>query len=134
LFLTGYLASRLGVKALLTIVPIVMVAGFVLLAFANSFAILAVVYTVRRWGEYAFIRPGREMLFSPLSTETKYKAKSFIDVPVYRGADYVGAQAQTAIDTLHAGPMVAAFVAAVLAAAWAVNGYLLGRKHDAAAK
>ena len=133
LFLTGYLASRLGVKALLTIVPIVMVIGFVVLAFANFFAVLAVVYTIRRWGEYSFIRPGREMLFSPLSTETKYKAKSFIDVPVYRAADYVGAQAKTAIDALHAGPMVAAFTAAVLAAAWAVNGYLLGRKHDDAA-
>ena len=124
-------ASRLGVKALLTIVPIVMILGFTVLVFANSFAVLAIVYTIRRWGEYSFIRPGREMLFSPLSTETKYKAKSFIDVPVYRAADYVGAQAKTAIETLQAGPMVAALTAAVLAAAWAVNGYLLGRKHDA---
>jgi ATP:ADP antiporter, AAA family len=134
LFLTGYIASRLGVKALLTIVPIVMVLGFITLALVNTFAVLAVVFVIRRWGEYAFIRPGREMLFGPLDTETKYKAKSFIDVPVYRAADYVGAQAKTAIDALHAGPMVAAFVAAVLAAAWAFNGWLLGKKHDAAAK
>ena len=48
-------------------------------------------------GEYAFARPGREMLWSPLDKETKYKAKNTIDVPVYRGADAVIAQAQSAI-------------------------------------
>jgi len=89
---------------------------------------------LRRSGEYAFIRPGREMLFSTLDTETKYKAKNFIDVPVYRAADYVGAQAKTAIDAIHATPTLAALVAAVLAAIWALNGWLLGRKHDAGAQ
>ena len=47
---------------------------------------------LRRWGEYAFIRPGREMLFSRVDKETKYKAKNFIDVAVYRFADAVFAQ------------------------------------------
>ena len=42
---------------------------------------------LRRWGEYAFIRPGREMLFSKVDKESKYKAKNLIDVAVYRFAD-----------------------------------------------
>lgn len=130
LFLTGRIAAIFGVRTLLTIVPVAMVIGFAVLTFAATFPILATVFILRRWGEYALARPGREMLFSKLDTETKYKAKNFIDVPVYRGADYVGAQAKTAIDALGAGPAAAMGVATALAALWAVNGWLLGRKHD----
>jgi len=72
------------------------------------------------------------MLWGSLDTESKYKAKSFVDVPVYRAADYVGAQAKTALDAVNASPAGAALVGALLAAVWAVNGWLLGRRHDAA--
>lgn len=129
-FLTGRIAQAFGVRALLTIVPIVMVIGFTVLSFAATFPILAAVFILRRWGEYALVRPGREMLFSKLDTESKYKAKNFIDVPVYRAADYVGAQAKTALDAMGSGPSGAMVVAASLACLWAVNGWFLGRKHD----
>jgi ATP:ADP antiporter, AAA family len=128
LLVTGRMASRLGVTALLTIVPLLMVAGFMGLAATGTFAVLAVVFVLRRVGEYAFIRPGREMLFSRVDTETKYKAKNLIDVPVYRGGDFLAAQVQTA---LKAGGMSFAGVAllgAALAAAWAANGWWLGRR------
>ncbi len=130
LFLTGRIAAHFGVRALLTIVPIVMVIGFTVLSFAATFPILAAVFILRRWGEYALVRPGREMLFSKLDTEAKYKAKNFIDVPVYRAADYVGAQAKTALDAMGSGPAGAMVVAASLACLWAFNGWMLGRKHD----
>ena len=130
LFLTGRIASKLGVRALLTVVPIAMVVAFVMLAMFNVFGVIAAALILRRWGEYSFIRPGREMLFSTLDTETKYKAKNFIDVPVYRAADYVGAQAKTALDAVSASPAAAAVVGAGLAAAWALNGWRLGRRHD----
>jgi AAA family ATP:ADP antiporter len=130
LFLTGRIATKFGVRSLLTFVPIAMVIGFLALAFANIFAVFAVVFVARRWGEYAFIRPGREMLFSGLDTETKYKAKSVIDVPVYRAADYVGAQAKTAIDAITAAPTASLIAGAVLAGAWGTVGWFLGRKHD----
>ena len=131
LFLTGRIATTFGVRALLTFVPIALILGFTVLAISPVFAVLAVVFVLRRWGEYAFIRPGREMLFSKLDTETKYKAKNFIDVPVYRAADYVGAQAKVAIDALTASPTASVVAGAVLAAGWAVVGWSLGRKHDA---
>ena len=132
LFLTGRIATRLGVKALLTLLPLAMVAGFLALAAFHAFAVLAVVMVLRRWGEYALVRPGREMLFSKLDTETKYKAKSFIDVPVYRLADYVGGQAKTGVDAITASPTVSVVVGAGLAGLWALNGLWLGRRHDAA--
>jgi len=130
IFLTGRIASRLGVRTLLTFVPVIMFFGFLLLSMVNVFGMIAALLILRRWGEYAFIRPGREMLWGSLDTESKYKAKSFVDVPVYRAADYVGAQAKSALDAVGASPAGAALVGAALAAAWAVNGWSLGRKHD----
>ena len=71
--------QRLGLGVLLVAVPVVTMLGFLWLAFAPTFAVLAVVMVVRRFGEYAFVRPGREMLFTVVPTEAKYKAKNFID-------------------------------------------------------
>ncbi len=130
LFLTGRIATKLGVRYLLFLLPIAMVAGFLVLAVYNVFAVLAVVFVFRRWGEYAMIRPGREMLFSSLDTEAKYKAKNFVDVPVYRAADYMGAQAKTAIDAITASPTASVVIGAAMAGAWAWVGWRLGRKQD----
>ena len=130
LFLTGRIASRLGVRTLLTFVPLIMIGGFMLLSVFNVFGMIALLLVLRRWGEYAFIRPGREMLWGSLDKESKYKAKSFIDVPVYRAADYVGAQAKSALDAVGATPAGAAIVGAGIAALWAVNGWMLGRRYD----
>ena len=132
-FLTGRIAKHLGVTALLVTLPLVIMGGFVVLATSGTFAVLATVLVVRRWGEYAFIRPGREMLFSRLDTEAKYKAKNLIDVPVYRGADVLVAQLQSA---LRAGGLTATGVALTGAGAalvWAGIGTWLGRRHERAA-
>jgi AAA family ATP:ADP antiporter len=111
-------------------VPIIMVAAFSALAGYTTFTLFAAVFILRRAGEYAFVRPGREMLWSPLDKETKYKAKSTIDVPVYRGADYVGGQATVALTSLGVSPNGMMAVGAVIAAAWAVVGWWLGRKFE----
>ena len=96
MLITGRIAQKLGVTALLVILPLIdHGSGFLLLASMGTFIVLAGVMVLRRWGEYAFIRPGREMLWSRLDTETKYKAKNFIDVTVYRFADAVVAQVRT---------------------------------------
>ncbi|HMS02365.1 MAG TPA: hypothetical protein PKE51_05300 [Gemmatimonadaceae bacterium] len=131
-FLTGRIAKHFGVTALLVTLPLVIMGGFLVLATTGTFAVLATVLVVRRWGEYAFIRPGREMLFSRLDTEAKYKAKNLIDVPVYRGADVLVAQLQNA---LRAGGLTATGVAllgAGAALAWAGIGTWLGRRHEGA--
>jgi len=128
LFVTGRVASKLGVVALLTIVPVIMVGGFLSLAAVNTFAVLAVVFVIRRVGEYAFIRPGREMLFSLVDTETKYKAKNLIDVPVYRGGDALSAQVKTGLEAGGLSLVGVALLGAALAAAWALNGWWLGRR------
>ena len=130
LFLTGRIASKLGLRYLLIILPIVMIGGFLVLAAFNTFVVLVVMFVGRRWGEYALIRPGREMLFSIFDKETKYKAKNFIDVPVYRAADYVGGQGKTAIDAITASPVASLLIGTVMAGVWAAVGWRLGKRRD----
>ncbi|PYJ56394.1 MAG: MFS transporter [Verrucomicrobia bacterium] len=132
LFITGRIASRLGLVVLLTIIPVAIFFGFLALSIWNTFMLLAVVIVLRRSGEYAFVRPGREMLWTPMSKETKYKAKNFVDVPVYRGADAAVAQLQRAIEGAGFGVQTAALLGALAAVLWAVNGWWLGRRYDSA--
>lgn len=129
-FLTGRIAARLGVTALLVAVPLIVMVGFLALSMTGSFAVLAVVLVVRRWGEYAFIRPGREMLFSKLDTESKYKAKNLIDVPVYRGADALVAQLQNAVRASGMAGATVALIGAGAALTWASVGAWLGSRHE----
>ena len=129
-FLTGRIAARFGVTALLTAVPLIMVAGFLVLAGSSLFAVFVAVVIVRRAGEYAFVRPGREMLWSPLDRETKYKAKNTVDVPVYRGADYVIAQGQDAISGAGVSASNIMVIGAGVAAMWALVGWWLGRRFE----
>lgn len=133
IFLTGRIATRRGLAMLLTMVPVALIGGFLILAAWNTFAVLAVVFVARRAGEYAFVRPGREMLWGPLDKETKYKAKNFADVAVYRGADALVAQFQQAVGNAGFGPQTIAALGAATAALWAINGVWLGRKYEAVA-
>lgn len=130
LFITGRIAQKLGVRVLLAVVPLLMCAGFVGLALAPGFALLATLMVVRRIGEYAFVRPGREMLFAPLDAESKYKAKNFIDTVVYRGGDAVSAWAKSLLDMLAQGVGLAALIGAGCALVWAYLGWQLGLRVD----
>ena len=129
--LTGRIAAKLGLKTLLIIVPLFMIGGFMTLAATGTLSVLVVVFIARRVGEYAFVRPAREMLFSRLDTETKYKAKNVIDVPVYRGADALSAQVNNALQGAGSSPAAIAYIGAGVCVAWLLNGWLLGRKADA---
>lgn len=130
LFITGRIAQRFGVRVLLAGVPLLVCLGFIGLALAPTFAMLAGLMIVRRIGEYAFIRPGREMLFAPLDAETKYKAKNFIDTVVYRGGDAISGWAKSLLDMLGQGTVLVALVGAVCAALWALTGWYLGKRTD----
>jgi len=130
LFLTGFIATRFGVTVLLVLVPIVMVFGLSVYAISGTFIVMAAAMVIRRWGEYAFIRPGREMLFSKVDKESKYKAKNVCDVAVYRLADAGFAQIKKILDSLHMGVTAQALIAAGAAALWAINGWWLGRRYE----
>ncbi|WP_316153879.1 NTP/NDP exchange transporter [Cupriavidus sp. BIC8F] len=130
LFFTGRMARRYGVSLLLTAVPLAVTCGFLILAMLPTFGVLAGVMILRRVGEYALLRPGREMLFTVVDPETKYKAKNVIDTAVYRAGDAVSAWVKTGIDALSGHPATVALAGAVLALAWAGLGWWLGRRHE----
>jgi len=130
LFLTGFIATRLGLTVLLVTVPIIMVFGLTVFAISGTFIVLAVAMVIRRWGEYAFIRPGREMLFSKVDKESKYKAKNLIDVAVYRIADAGFAQLKKFLEAVGMSGTSEALTTAGIAALWAVNGWWLGRRFE----
>ena len=130
MFVTGRLTRKLGVTVLLTAVPVLMVAGLGLLAAAATFPVLVGVMVLRRVGEYALVKPGRDMLFTTLDAETKYKAKNVIDTFVYRGGDAISAWVSKAVGALGMGAALVMIVGAVLAGIWAAIGYGLGRVHD----
>lgn len=133
LFFSGQVARRYGVTALLTAVPLAVAVGFVALAIWPVFGVLAAVMVLRRIGEYALVRPGREMLFTVVDAETKYKAKNVTDTTVYRAGDAVSAWVKTAIDALAGHPAVVAICGALLALGWAGLGGWLGRRHEGVA-
>lgn len=130
LFFTGRMARRYGVSLLLTAVPLAVMGGFLVLALLPTFGVLAGVMILRRVGEYALLRPGREMLFTVVDPETKYKAKNVIDTAVYRAGDAVSAWVKTGIDALSGHPATVALAGAALALAWAGLGWWLGRQHE----
>ena len=130
LSLTGFIATRIGVIALLATVPFIMVFGLTVYAVFGTFSVMAAAMVIRRWGEYALIRPGREMLFSKVDKESKYKAKNVCDVAVYRIADATFAQVKKLLDTIGMGGTAQALIAAAVAGLWAFNGWWLGRRFE----
>ncbi|MBV7486058.1 NTP/NDP exchange transporter [Bordetella sp. BOR01] len=128
-FLTGRIAQRLGVGVLLTVVPLLLVAGFLWLALAPVFAVFVVVMVARRAGEYALVRPGREMLYTVLPAEQKYKAKNFNDTVVYRGGDALSGWVKRGVDLIADQPTLALGIGAGIALAWAATGAWLARWH-----
>ena len=128
LFATSRLTTRLGMPKTLALVPALMVVAWAIVAANPAALTVFVVQVLRRAGNYAVTRPAREMLFTLVDSETRYKAKPVIDTVVYRGGDVVTAWFYTALTTtIGLGLAGIAIVGAVIAALWALVGTLLGR-------
>ena len=131
-FFTGRAAARLGVRFLLAAAPLTVGIAFLALAAHPVFGVLAAAMIVRRVGEYALVKPGREMLFTVVPAEDKYKAKNAIDTVVYRGGDAASGWVKAGVDALGYGAALIALMGAACALAAAALGYRLGRRADAA--
>jgi AAA family ATP:ADP antiporter len=130
-FATGRIATRFGLPFTLASVPVLMFAGMLVLATMPVVAVVVVVQVVRRMGTYAISRPAREMLFTAVDRETRYKAKPVIDIVIYRGGDMLNAWAFTALTQgLGLGLGSVALVGAGVAALWAATGVYLGRRFN----
>jgi ATP:ADP antiporter, AAA family len=130
LFLTGRIVERLGLGWTLAVVPLLLAMGFVGLGFVNALWVLVAVQVLRRAGNYAIMRPGREMLYVVLTKEEKYKAKNFIDTVVYRGGDAASAWVYAGLMAVGLSAGGIALFSVPLACAWAWISYKLGNTQE----
>lgn len=126
--ITSRLLTRLGVAGSLALVPLLSACGFALLALTPVLAALAGFQVLRRAGEYAITRPAREMLYTVVNRETKYKAKNALDTVVYRGGDALAGWLFAGLKSLGLGLAAIAWIAVPLALAWAAVAVWLGRR------
>jgi AAA family ATP:ADP antiporter len=132
--ITAPLVRRLGLAITLALIPLFLSLGFLALALFPALPVLATVQVIRRAGNYAIMRPAREMLYVVLRREEKYKAKNFIDTVVYRGGDAASSWIYTAMRNLGLGLSATAWVAVPLSLLWAWVAFRLGRRHDVMAR
>jgi AAA family ATP:ADP antiporter len=130
LLLTARVVRWLGVSGTLALVPLGVAAGLVALGAFPGLVALVSVQVLRRAGNYAVARPAREMLFTVVDREERYKAKNVIDTLVYRGGDAASAWLYTGLAALGLGLSAIAFIGVPLALLWAYNGVLLGRRQE----
>ncbi|MGD9842906.1 MAG: NTP/NDP exchange transporter [Steroidobacteraceae bacterium] len=131
MFATGRIASRYGLSVTLALIPVLMMGGFATVGILASVWLVVGLQVVLKAGNYAITRPGREMLFTLVNREERFKTKPVIDTVVYRGGDVINSWSFTALTQglgLGMGPV--ALVGAGVAAAWAVMGVLLGRVYS----
>ena len=126
LLFTGRIVLTLGVGLALALLPAITMIGFGVLALAPSIGAIAVFQVMRRAGDYAVARPTREVLFTVVPREDRYKTKGFIDTFVYRLGDQAGAWSVALLRDIGAG--LATIAAVVIAALWLINGLWLGRR------
>jgi AAA family ATP:ADP antiporter len=128
-FVVAKLVEKLGVGAALALLPALGLIGFAAIGIAPVLAVLVVFQVLRRAADYAIARPAREMLFTVLGREAKYKSKNFIDTVVFRGGDAASGWVYTALKAMGlglAGIAAAAIPGAIL---WLALGLVLGRQH-----
>jgi AAA family ATP:ADP antiporter len=99
-FASGPLAVAFGLAPALAAVPLLTGSGFLVLAALPSIWAVGAVQGLRRIGHYALERPARDVLFTVVPREQKYKSKPFIDTVVYRGGDALAAWTQSGLAAL----------------------------------
>src|SRR5205823_9413431 len=128
IFLTGRLMKWLGVGITLVLMPLLSALGFAAIGFAPLLTVLATFQILRRAAGFALLRPAREVLFTVLQREDKYKAKSLIDTFGYRLGDQIGAWSYPLMRWFGLGLVGISWVAVPLGAIWCVLSIWLGRK------
>ena len=128
LFATGRIVGKFGMPVTIALIPLLICAGLLIIAISPFLGAVVALQVIRRAGNYAVTRPAREMLFTRVDREARFKAKPVIDIVAYRGGDMLMAWAFTGLTQgLGLGLAAVAMVGAGIAALWAMVGIYLGR-------
>lgn len=128
--LAAHVIRRIGVALSLALLPALTLLGFLSLATYPLLAVLVVFQVLYRTGRYGISRPAREVLFTVVSREERYKSKAFIDAAVYRGGDLVSGWIYTGLAAVGLSLGAIALVAVPVAGLWAGVGFLVGRRQE----
>lgn len=127
-FMTGPMIARFGLASALMVLPAVSIVGFGMIGLLPLLAVFILFTIVRRIGEYAIAKPAREVLFTVLSRENKYKAKNFIDTAVSRGGDAMTGWIVNGVKSLGITATHIAWILIPLACLWAWLGWSLANQ------
>jgi AAA family ATP:ADP antiporter len=134
LFMTARLLRAIGVALTLAMLPALSAVGFGGLALAPIMVVLVAYQVLRRAGNFAFARPTREVLFTVVPREDRYKAKSFLDTVIYRTGDQLGAWGYAGLGFAGLGIAGISLVAIPLSLVWLLNAVWLGRRQESLAR
>jgi ATP:ADP antiporter, AAA family len=126
-FATGQLLNRFGSGAAAGALPAVYIVGFAVLAAAPSLMVVVMIQIAQRWMNFAIANPARQVFFTVVSREEKYKAKNFIDVVIYRGSDAFYGWMFGSLEALGLKIAAIALCALPVAAGWLALSAALGR-------
>ena len=128
LFLTGRFVKRFGVTTGLLLNPVIMVVAFLAVAFSPVLVVLGSLQVIRRAAEYAVAKPCRDMLFTVVDQQAKYKAKNVIDTVVYRFGDLTSSWVASVVQPF--GVAGLAILGMVICAFWFPIAWMLGRRYE----
>ena len=130
IFFTSRITTRFGMPATLALIPTIMILGWIVVAISPILLFLIGLQIIRRAGNYSITKPGREMLFTLVDNEARYKVKPVIDIVVYRGGDMLTAWFYTFLTaTVGLGLSGISIIATIIASFWALTGLYLGRRY-----
>jgi AAA family ATP:ADP antiporter len=129
-FITGRLLKRLGTGVAAAALPAVYIVGFAALAVTPTLAVVVMVQVVQRWMNFAIANPARQIFFTVVSREEKYKAKNLIDVVIYRGSDALSGWIFDSLQALGLKLGAIALCSLPVVAGWCVLSIALGRTQE----
>jgi len=130
LLATGQLLKRYGTGVTAAALPAVYVAGFFAVFLAPTLAVVLTAQVAQRWIHFAFANPARQVFYTVLGREEKYKAKNLIDVVIYRGSDALYGWVFDSLQLLGLKLGTIALVAAPVSAVWLILSAALGRAQE----
>jgi AAA family ATP:ADP antiporter len=130
IFATGQLLKRFGTGLTAAALPAIFVVGFLAVFLMPTLAVVLVAQVIQRWMHFAVSNPARQVFYTVLDREEKYKAKNLIDVVIYRGSDALYSWVFDVFQILGLKLGSIALIAAPVSAVWLILSAALGRAQE----
>jgi AAA family ATP:ADP antiporter len=133
-FATGKLIARFGVGPAAALLPLVFALGFVALAISPALIVVIAFQAIQRTANFAVSNPAREVLFTVVERDEKYKAKNIIDIVVFRGGDAVNGWLFSTLRGAGLELTAISLTTVPIAIGWLILAVALGRAQERRAR